>query len=145
MRHSKGFVTPTVSKQRSPSAPSVRPRRLCRATMVKPHSPPIHHSGAALERSTLMTDGEFEDFWESMARRRLLVAGEAAYNAAAESAAAARSEEAAHRGRPNKPTHQRCGTCRGCAANDCGNCKNCRDKPRCADTHPMDWPACTLP
>ena len=113
--------------------------------MVKPHSPPIHHSGAALERSTLMTDDQFEDFWESMARRRNILAGESAYSVAERSEAAARSEEAAHRGRPNKPTHQRCGTCRGCAANDCGNCKNCRDKPRCADTHPMDWPACTLP
>jgi len=92
--------------------------------MVKPHSPPK----SLAERSTLMTDDQFESFWAGLYSR-----GRAAFADAPANEATPiddTREAAAHRGRSNKPNNQRCGTCRGCAANDCGACKNCRDKPR---------------
>ena len=92
--------------------------------MVKPHSPPKPTS----QRSTFMTDGEFEDFWAGILSRTHPSAGEPSL---ANDLTDEMREAVANRGRSNKPTHQRCGTCRGCTANDCGACKNCRDKPRC--------------
>jgi len=95
--------------------------------MVKPTSPPKQ---PMLERSTLMTDGEFDAFWAGLAFR-----GHGSASAGRQPPDKVEGhgevrEAAANRSRPNKPTLQRCGTCRGCTANDCGACKNCRDKPR---------------
>jgi len=90
--------------------------------------------------SILMTESEFEDFWDLLdARRRV-----AAHQPSPGQSSAPRSpndptsaSRHAHGGewaqgdgrmRPQK-TH-RCGTCKGCTSSDCGLCKNCRDKPR---------------
>jgi len=94
--------------------------------MVKPHSPPKQQT---LDRSTLMTDGEFDAFWAGLAFRGRPPTGAAGQPDEVETGEETR-EAVANRSRPNKPTLQRCGTCRGCTANDCGACKNCRDKPR---------------
>ena len=102
------------------------------AAMVKPTAGKSH--GA----STLMTDGEFQDFWHLLDARRFAEFQQQA--APTPSPGRTLAELGAHgqtgewgssegaRSRPHK-TH-RCGTCRGCTSSDCGACKNCRDKPR---------------
>lgn len=96
--------------------------------MVKPHSPQ-KGGGPSDDKSTLMTDDQFEDFWALLYSRRRRMLVEASSHEGPPGADPTR-EDASIRGRSNKPTQQRCGTCRGCTASDCGNCKNCRDKPR---------------
>ena len=106
--------------------------------MVKPHLVP--RAPPAPEKSTLMTDDQFENFWALLYSRG--PPGSSFHPEAQpdgpstssplRSPADAPREDHGQRGRSNKPTPQRCGTCRGCIANDCGQCKNCRDKTKCA-------------
>ena len=102
--------------------------------MVRPH-PMGGRAGSSGERSTLMTETEFEDFWALLAARgpphHLQEASPASQaSPSLWSPSEAAREDGAHRARPGKPALQRCGTCRGCTATDCGQCKNCRDKTK---------------
>ena len=103
--------------------------------MVKPHLPP--RASAPAEKSALMTDDQFEDFWIMLYSRGAFPPRHPEETAAGPSTPSPRGagdaarEENGQRGRSSKPTPQRCGTCRGCIANDCGQCKNCRDKTKC--------------
>lgn len=104
----------------------------------------VKHLGKAppAGASILMTDGEFENFWNLLdarrrvdsqpAERRPPSCGAVWPKMGAEVAAfRPPAAQAAHARAPSKPYH-RCGTCRGCTSTDCGLCKNCRDKPRYA-------------
>lgn len=101
--------------------------------MVKPHLPPPRQP-ATPDKSILMTDDQFEDFWALLYMRgapgRFQETAPAGSSAGSPHSAGEAREEGGQRGRSSKPTPQRCGTCRGCVANDCGNCKNCRDKTK---------------
>ena len=112
--------------------------------MVKPHSAPRNDFAAG--KSTLMTDGEFEDFWALLAARGTAVLAEqmngSSPGAPRSPGEAAWREDGGARGRPSKPAQQRCGTCRGCTASDCGSCKNCRDKTKCASLPLLRLLAC---
>jgi len=102
----------------------------------------VKHLGKAppAGASILMTDGEFENFWNLLDARRRVDSQPAERRPPSSGAvwpqmgaevAAFRppAAQAAHARAPSKPYH-RCGTCRGCTSTDCGLCKNCRDKPR---------------
>ena len=84
--------------------------------MVKPHLPP--RASAPAEKSTLLTDDQFEDFWALLSSRgagRFAQAPAAGSSAGpAHDAAGEPREDNGQRGRSSKPTPQRCGTCRGC-------------------------------
>lgn len=95
----------------------------------------------------MMTDGEWESFWDILDARRQRreqapqsesdnepdEEGEEQYGGEAERASVVAchglpSDSASARRRTMRAN--RCGSCTACRAKDCGSCKNCLDKPR---------------
>ena len=96
------------------------------------------------ECSQLMTEREFEEFWQSVdsSRHRRLPPGKQLRQRRAEQEPRREEEEAPKEEEDVPPLSPqilpaarsaktaRCGSCEACRAKDCGECKNCLDKPR---------------
>ena len=101
----------------------------------------------------LMTDGEWEIFWNVLDARRqrqrldpeeeecsadecsdaeVAAEGRQPEEAAGSLHIAALVTDATSARRRNTMRSNRCGSCQACQSVDCGTCKNCLDKPRCA-------------